>query len=203
MLFIDTGMSNEVPDKPKKRQVKSYAEGRKKHPTLEEGRKPGTGLNPRSWNYPRKLTPELMEVIIEDVSCGLSPERAFAHVGLSSTVWPYWREKAEKGDEEAIGFVSAIESATAGFELANLKAIKAAGAKYWAANAWLLERTKQDVYALQTKLSGKVELEAVTAKDALLEQAQAKAIANDPNLFALASKTIIDVTPKEETSSPE
>lgn len=197
-------MSNSENPKPK-RKTKNYDTGRKTHTTLEEGRKPGSGTNPNSWTLPRKLTPELMDTIVDDISYGLTIERAFQHVGLHPQTWYDWRAKAEGGDEEAQWFVSRVEASDADFELQALKNIAGHAKKVWVADAWRLERRYQDRYALQNKINATLEVSSVTAKDAI--QAQAHAISSDVRILELSkqaalennpSDEVIDVTPVEE-----
>jgi hypothetical protein len=182
----------------------AYEEGkerkeRKPYKTLATGRKPGSGYNPNSWNLPRLLTPETMTAIIADVEIGLSVQKAFIHNGFSNTTFPYWMEKAEKGDQEAQVFVTSVHAAYVEFEAVLLRRLREAeedgNLKAWQRLCWLLERCRQDTYALQNKIQADVKVEAVSAREAL--QAEARTIIETAALEA----SVIDALPSPEAES--
>ena len=113
---------------------------------------------------PSKLPPELTQQICDTISQGNYIEVACQAVGIDDATYYRYvalaKEALEKppedrteSEESYIAFYDAVKKAHAVAELdLNAKIINPLYAKDWQRFAWILERTRQDRYALRSKL---------------------------------------------------
>ena len=97
-----------------------------------------------------RLDLELVERLAEAHESGLSLDRSAEACEVHPRTFRRWRErgKAEEGEGTIHAFlVRRMLKAGALFELTHLRKI-ASGENRWQSSAWLLERTRQDRYAL-------------------------------------------------------
>ena len=114
---------------------------------------------------PTKLIPEIMDKIIQGISVCAPISTACDAAGLSDETLRLWRHEYEEAltrtgdlserDLCLIEFFGRIKKAFAEAEIAELREIQR-NPKGFFNRAWLLERTRQDKYALR----GKLEIEA-------------------------------------------
>jgi hypothetical protein len=107
---------------------------------------------------PLKLTPEVIEKIVEAIELGATFEHAANYAGVSYSTFARWRQWGEeaierrknpnikKGTKEwnweqpFIEFWEAIKGAEGQGVITNLKNITSAGKESWQASAWILDR---------------------------------------------------------------
>ena len=107
---------------------------------------------------PSKLTPETMNRIISVIEAGNYIEVACQSVGINIDTYYHWLERAREDIEEGLSetessyitFSEAVKKAHAAAELVLLSKIR--DCKDWQRFAWILERTRQERYALRSKL---------------------------------------------------
>ena len=107
-----------------------------------------TPIRKKNGQFETKLTEKLIDELCAAHEAGLSLNKSAQACGVPTRTFQDWRErgKAEEGTIFA-GLANRMEKAGALFELTHLKKI-AEGENRWQASAWLLERTRQDRYAL-------------------------------------------------------
>ncbi len=90
----------------------------------------------------KKLTPELIDKLVEAISIGCTDKHACEYVGIAVSTFYAWKENGRNEKEPIyIEFLEAIQKANARNVIANLAVIqRAAKEKQWQAAAWLLER---------------------------------------------------------------
>ena len=123
---------------------------------------------------PSKLTPELIQQICDTISQGNYIEVACQAVGIDDATYYRYvalaKEALEKppedrteSEESYIAFYDAVKKAHAAAELALLSKIRDPNRKDWQRYSWILERTRQDRYAIRNKvdLSSKEPLKIV------------------------------------------
>ena len=120
---------------------------------------------------PSKLTPEIMNRIISVIEAGNYIEVACQSVGINIDTYYHWLERAREDIEEGLSetessyitFSEAVKKAHAAAELALLSKVRDPNCKDWQRYSWILERTRQDRYAIRNKvdLSSKEPLKIV------------------------------------------
>ena len=126
----------------------------------------GAPKNPRPNPYPHKDYLLICAKFIEMVSSGLSLKDSASIAGCSYETIRVWRQNDPEFNEKC--FV-----ATADFKRIQIEKIAEAGKKWWAAAAWLLERTFPEEYAQRSTVSlqGNVTSEMVKRLNAGRERA--------------------------------
>lgn len=90
----------------------------------------------------------MLERLFDARSSGLSLNATGRACGIDRRTFQRWCRRGEAEEDTIYAeLVLRLDEADALFELTHLKAI-AEGKSGWQAHAWLLERTKQDRYAL-------------------------------------------------------
>lgn len=93
-------------------------------------------------------SPAEMKALCESIAAGLSLTHSNRLLGLSSR-YQTWRKSAKQFIDELVA------NAESQFIATRVKKIAAAGDKYWAANAWLLERRFPTQFGLSGARAGK------------------------------------------------
>ena len=97
---------------------------------------------------PSKLTPEVVEAIVEAVASGLSRRFAALSAGVSTRTLFAWQQAGrQKKGEEFVQFLHRIKKAEGEAVAVRMRQIdRAARNGKWQAAAWWLERMHPDVY---------------------------------------------------------
>lgn len=102
--------------------------------------------------YSEIAKPDVVETLLKGFSAGLKPADCCEAAGIHPVTLTRWQAKAEAAPDSAYAsFVTALKKARAAGKLALLEKIAKAGEKpqFWAANAWTLERTDPEQFALR------------------------------------------------------
>lgn len=91
-----------------------------------------------------KLTPEITEIIVQNIEKGNSYETASQAVGICRKTLYNWIERGEKGEPDFTQFIQQIKKARAKSEMRHVEVIEKAMDKNWQASAWWLERTNKE-----------------------------------------------------------
>jgi len=110
-----------------------------------------------------KLTPEITEIIVQNIEKGNSYETASQAVGICRDTIYDWINRGKKGEEPFLHFLQSIKKARAKAEMRHVEVIEKAMDKNWQASAWWLERTNRDQWGIKTEQkiehTGKITLE--------------------------------------------
>ena len=109
---------------------------------------------------PSKLSPETLQQIVSAIEDGNYIEVACQAAGIHVDSYYHWLERAaedmEAGIPESesayIAFSEAVKKAHAQAEIELSRKISKSRDRGWQRYAWILERTRQDRYALRSKL---------------------------------------------------
>ena len=97
------------------------------------------------------LTPELEEIICQNIEKGNSYETAAQAVGICRPTIYNWMKRGEKNEEPFLHFLRSIKKARAKSEIKHVEVIEKAMDKNWTAAAWWLERTNKEQWGQRTE----------------------------------------------------
>jgi hypothetical protein len=118
-----------------------------------------------------KLTPQVIEILCNEVRAGIKPTRAVQCAGFSRNCWSNWKRQAEAGDEPYAEAVDAIERSEALFLSDCEKRLGSAGKLDWKADMAVLEKR------LRPEYGNKIDVTTRTAEVAELSREELLAIA--------------------------
>lgn len=114
-----------------------------------------------------KLTPELLEQIVQYIKVGNYNKDACQAVGISERVYYKWLKRGEKAlkleekgnkipkkEEIYVQFVQSIKKAKAKAVIRNVLVIQTAAKKSWQAAAWWLERSHHKDWGIKKQIGG-------------------------------------------------
>ncbi|MHA2063216.1 MAG: helix-turn-helix domain-containing protein [Candidatus Thorarchaeota archaeon] len=105
-----------------------------------------------------KLTPELLETIVELLEAGNYDIVAAQAVGITRATFYRWIRKGKEDKEgEHFEFYQAVERAKAKGETELLATIRRASNRTWTAAAWILERSRPERWSLRKAKENAVE----------------------------------------------
>lgn len=129
---------------------------------------------------PRKYTPAVHKVIVDELRKGQRPHGACARAGITLNTFHDWIQKGKNGDPWLAEFVEDVEIAYNSAEASMVDVlVEAAGDREDRKNAldaskWLLERQRSDGYSKQVKTTVEKQIEQFLVR---LEKAL------DPSVF--------------------
>lgn len=113
-----------------------------------------------------KITPEVVEKILQAVRTGSSVEAAALYAGVPRQTFFDWLKKGRSGPHAYKPYrdlALSLDEALGVFE-ANANALIAKAAhEQWQAAAWQLERKFPDRYGRRTRIDGQVQVQAIVA----------------------------------------
>lgn len=113
---------------------------------------------------PSKCTPELTELVADNLSIGMTTVDACRAAGLGQSTFTEWMAKAREGDERFAAFAAACTRARSDGVRSHLLNIKKAGISDWRASAHILAILNPEDYAVGRQRQEKAAREHV-AKD--------------------------------------
>jgi len=107
---------------------------------------------------PTKLTPELQERFVALVRAGNYIETVCNAVGIGSSTFYDWMERAEAGEQPYSDFADAVKSADGMAEMEAVEGILTHAAETWQAFAWFLERRHPKRWRAVSKIEQDVKI---------------------------------------------
>ena len=98
-----------------------------------------------------KLSPEITEIICQNIEKGNSFETACQAVGICRKTLYNWMDRGEKGEIDFTHFILSIKKARAKAEMRHVEVIEKAMDKNWQASAWWLERTNKEQWGMHSE----------------------------------------------------
>lgn len=105
-----------------------------------------------SGRYSEIADPAVVAAIFQGIAAGLKDKHACEAAGISPRTFQTWCKRAETDPGTAYGaFFEELKAVRQQRKVRLLQRLEKAGElpQYWTANAWLLERTEQQEFALQ------------------------------------------------------